>query len=229
MENAGLHVVGIKYTNIDDFRNIMRVMGDLFNKQQAANEYLAYLDSVQNFVKARTGNIPDDQKVRVLYFDKNRMVRPTTTAEWWIPAAGGISVTQGQPPNAELDYEALLKADPDVIIEQLNGSVDNDYKDPNMQNLKAVKNHEIYPSPAGAHVWGNWTAEQPMMILWSAQKFYPDLFKDVDMVKELGDFYKRFFDCTLTAEQLNDIFSGVSGEALNTGSVTLPKNTGTGL
>ncbi len=219
MENAGLTVVGINY---EDFNGTMNIMGDVFNKQQSVNDFLAYLVSVQNFVKQRTDSIPDSQKVRVLYFDKNRMVRPTTTAEWWIPAAGGISVTQGDPANVQLDYEALLKANPDVIIELLNGSVAKDYQDPNMKNLNAVKNHQVYASPACIHVWGNWTSEQPMMILWAAQKFYPDRFKDVDMVKELGDFYKRFYNCTLTTDQLQQVFNGVAGEALNAGSVTLP-------
>jgi iron complex transport system substrate-binding protein len=55
---------------------------------------------------------------------------------------------------------------------------------------------------------GNWTSEQPMLILWAAQKFYPDRFKDIDMVKELGDFYKKFYNSSLSTEQLKEILSG---------------------
>lgn len=219
MEDAGLTVVGINY---QDFKGTMNIMGEVFNKQQEIKDLLAYLDSVETLVKQRTADIPDNQRVSVLYFDKNSMVRPTTTAEWWIPAAGAISVTKDKPANVQLDYEALLKANPDVIIEMLNGSVDKDYQDPNMKNLNAVKNHKVYASPACIHVWGNWTSEQPMMILWTAKTCYPDRFKDIDMIKELGDFYKKFYNCTLTAGQLQQVFNGVAGEALNAGSYTLP-------
>lgn len=210
LADKGLAAVGIELSDYDSFRDIYRIMGEIFNKQDVAEEYLAYLDETLQLVQERIGDIPEEERTRVLYFDKARMLRPNTVSEWWIPAAGGVSVTADQADLSQvnMDMEAVWKANPDVIIEMLAENVGEIYADPLWADVKAVQDERVYNTPVGCHLMGNWTSEQPLLILWAAQKFYPDKFADVDLVERFADFYSTFYHVDLTDEQIQDIIDG---------------------
>lgn len=54
-----------------------------------------------------------------------------------------------------------------------------------------------------------WDAGQHgiLQLEWMAQIFHPDLFKDVDMSKEVKDFCSKFFNYDLTDDQLSKIMN----------------------
>ncbi|WP_172607379.1 hypothetical protein [Corynebacterium renale] len=39
----------------------------------------------------------------------------------------------------------------------------------------------------------------------AAKLFYPDRFQDIDLVKETQDFYKKFYDYDLSADEVQRI------------------------
>ncbi|MBR4767019.1 MAG: iron ABC transporter substrate-binding protein, partial [Clostridia bacterium] len=49
--------------------------------------------------------------------------------------------------------------------------------------------------------------ETPLALLWLMQLLYPDSF-EIDMNSEIKDFYKTFFDFTITDEWLESIIEG---------------------
>ncbi|MEL7609363.1 MAG: ABC transporter substrate-binding protein [Bacillota bacterium] len=210
LEDKGITVIGIKLSDYDSFRDIFRIVGEVFNKQDVAQQYLAYLDETLQLVQDRIGAIPETERTRVLYFDKQRMLRPNTVSEWWIPAAGGISVTADQADlkQVEMDMEAIWKANPDVIIEMLAGNVGEIYADPLWGDIKAVQDQRVFNTPVGCHLMGNWTSEQPILILWAAKNFYPEQFADIDLVQRFGDFYSTYYHVDLSEEQIKDIIDG---------------------
>ena len=63
-------------------------------------------------------------------------------------------------------------------------------------------------APMGAHTWANRTIEQPLTVLWAAKTFYPDEFKDLDLEKEVKNFYSKFFKFILSDTQVKEILSG---------------------
>ncbi len=206
----GLNVIGIQITDFQAFREIIRVFGDLFEKQDIAAQYLTYLDDTLQLVEDRTADIPEAEKKRVLYFDKARMMRPTTNSEWWIPAAGGISCTAANATQTkfQMDIEAVYNADPDIIIEMLAANVPEIYADPLWADLDAVINKQVFNTPVGCHLMGQWTSEQPLLILWLAKTFYPEQFADIDLTERFIDFYSTFYHVDVTAEQVAEIIAG---------------------
>ena len=56
-------------------------------------------------------------------------------------------------------------------------------------------------------------ADTPMTLLWLAKTVYPDLFKDIDMTKEVKDYYRTVFGVELTDEQVESIFTPTSDAA----------------
>lgn len=43
------------------------------------------------------------------------------------------------------------------------------------------------------------------MVMWMAKQLHPDKFKDLDMTKEVKQFYSKFFKYNLTDEETKKI------------------------
>ena len=52
-----------------------------------------------------------------------------------------------------------------------------------------------------------------MTLLWLAKTTYPDKFKDIDLTKEVKDYYKEVFCVDLSDKQVESIFAPTSDAA----------------
>lgn len=213
IEKVGINVVYLSWTEPDDVKRAVTLLGEIFDKQSKAEEYIAYFDDVLKKVNDRTSKIGEDKKVRALYSNIEKLSQPHLIAEWWISAAGGISVTNDGRQMKSLDFsmEQLLKWNPEVLIVANKNDLDTVYKDEKFKDIKAVANKRVYITPTVAHVWANRTIEQPLTVLWAAKLFYPEEFKDIDLKEELKNFSQRFFDYKITDKECEEIL----GDSLN--------------
>lgn len=210
MEKNNLPVVFLSWTEPEDVKKTIAVVAEVFNKQAKAKEYISYFDDTLNKVKLTVSAIPQAQRVKVLYCNVRSLSQPHLIAEWWIPEAGGISVTNNgrKTESVSFSIEQLLAWNPDVLIVSNPKEVNEVYKDPRFSQIRAVVNKRVVPTPVGAHVWANRTIEQPLTVLWAAKTFYPEQFKDLDLELEIGKFYEKFFNSKLSREQVKDILRG---------------------
>lgn len=210
MEKAGLPVVFLSWREPEDVKKVMQLLGDIFDKQDKAKEYIQYFDATYKSVQTAVGGIPTEKKPRVLYCSAKTLTQPHLIVEWWVDAAGGISMTNNGRTTESVAFsiEQMLKWDPDILILSEPKDVDIINKDERFSNLKAVANKKVYVAPVGAHTWANRTIEQPLTILWAAKTFYPEQFKDLDLEKEMKDFYGRFFGYKLSDQEAKEILSG---------------------
>ncbi|WP_245270006.1 ABC transporter substrate-binding protein [Nitrobacter hamburgensis] len=193
----------------EDVKAVMRLLGQIYGKAEAAEAYCSYFDATLGNISARLAQQPA-RRPRVLYANLKRMTQPHLIAEWWITKAGGRSVTDGERSTEALTFsrEQLLAWDPEVMI--LSGAVEvaEAYADPRLSTVSAIRNRRVVAIPAGVHLWGNRTVEEPLTVLWAAQLIHPDLFKDWDIRDEVAAFYAMFFKTPLTKPQVEDILSG---------------------
>ena len=106
--------------------------------------------------------------------------------------------------------EEIVKLDPDVIIigsNNANEAVKKLKEDKVWATLKAVKSGKVYANPMGTFPWDRYSAEEALQILWAAQKFNPEVFKDLNMVEKTRDFYKRFLSYDLSEEDAKRILN----------------------
>jgi len=89
----------------------------------------------------------------------------------------------------------------------IHTGVDQIYNDPKWKDINAVKNHRVYVNPNGMYMWDRNCPEEALQIQWAAKTFWPDLFKDLDVVKETKDFYKKFFNYNLTDDDAQRIIN----------------------
>lgn len=208
LEAQGLNVIQLSWKDQNDIKPAITLLGEVFNAQDVAADYLAYFDEKVALAEDLTENIKAEDKKTVLYGSISSFTQPHLIAEWWIPAAGGISVTKDAPREKEsLVYtlEDLLKWNPDTMIVSSSSEKEKVLADTRLADVKAVKNGQIFIIPRVAHVWGNRTTEQPLTIFWTLNKLYPEIMTDEALSKEIFYFYSHFFKVDLTDEQIKEI------------------------
>lgn len=212
LDKFGLPVVFLAWRQPEDVKTVMRLLGDLFGRQDAAEAYCRYFDEALTKVAAKVAGLPEDKRPRVLYANLARLTQPHLIAEWWIAKAGGRSVTDdGRTVESRaFSMEQLLAWDPEVLILANQDEVAAAYADLRLANLSAVRNRRIYSIPVGTHVWGNRTIEQPLTVLWAAGLFHPKLFEDLPVRHEMADFYTRFAGQSLSTDDLDRILAGAA-------------------
>jgi len=210
LEQNRVPTVFLAWREPEDVKTCMTLLGDVFLKPAVAARYRQYFDDTLARVSARLRHVPAAAQPKVLYFNPDTLTQPRLIAEWWIPAAGGVSVTQdGRAAESRtFALEQVILWDPDILIVTAPEDIKRVYTDSTFKTLKAARREQVYVAPVGAHTWANRTAEQPLTVLWAAKLFHPELFADVDVPAEVKAFYREFFGHELTDTQVAEILSG---------------------
>ncbi|CAA7599947.1 ABC transporter periplasmic binding domain protein [Acididesulfobacillus acetoxydans] len=210
IRKSGIPAVYLSWTQPEDVKKVMKIVGQVFNKEAVAEDYIKYFDQTLNQVKGVVSQIPQAQRPKVLYCDVKTLTEPQLIAEWWIPAAGGISVTNNgrKAESISFSMEQVLKWNPDILIVTDPTEVKEVYHDPRFSRIKAIINKKVFAAPMGSSIWANRTIEQPLTVLWAAKTFYPQRFKNVNLDQTVKNFYAHFFKYRLSDQQVNEILSG---------------------
>jgi len=202
----GFCVVALYWNDPESIKKSMTLLGDVMGVPQKAAEYNKFYDKTLLSVAKKVAN--EKNRPKVLYMrHKNLSLPMVSTASWMIENAGGINVARGVKDHAIVSAEQILGWNPDFLFVWSKEEVDAVYKDTRFRTLSAVKNKKVFAVPTGAHVWTNYTPEQPLAVLWAAQKFFPAKFSDVSLKKTALEFYAKFFNYRLSDEQLNEILN----------------------
>jgi iron complex transport system substrate-binding protein len=210
LERRGIAVVFLAWRAPEDVKACMTLLGEVFGRQEAAARYNRYFDATLARVGAALADLPPARRPKVLYLQPETLTQPRLIAEWWIPAAGGISVTDdGRTAESRtVSLEQVVLWDPDILI--VTGPKDVAFvnADRVFRQLKAVRTGRVHVVPVGAHTWANRTAEQPLTVLWAAKAFHPDRFASLDLAAETKAFYRDFFGHALSDAEVAEMLSG---------------------
>ncbi len=210
LESRGIATVFLAWREPEDAKACMAILGQVFGKPEVAQRYTAYFDGTLQRVSTALAGLSDKERPRVLYMQPGTLSQPRLIAEWWIPAAGGISVTNdGRTAETKtFTLEQVIAWDPDILILTDPKDVTLVQTDRVFRELRAVKTGKVHIVPIGAHTWANRTAEQPLTVLWAAKTFHPQRFATLDMAAETDRFYRDFFGHQLSKAEIDEILSG---------------------
>lgn len=210
LESRGIATVFLAWREPEDVKACMTLLGEVFGKPEIALRYRRYFDDTLARVNAALRPVAAAARPSVLYLQPDNLTQPRLIAEWWIPAAGGNSVTNDgrKAESRSFSLEQVMLWDPDILIVTAPKDVAFVNSDRVFKQLKAVKQGRVYIVPVGAHTWANRTAEQPLTVLWAAKTFHPELFKTLDLAAETKSFYREFFGFALSDAQVDEILSG---------------------
>ncbi len=225
MERLDIPVVVLKYPDCYDEIDIstiyeeIRLLGEVFDRQEKAEEIVDHLDSQRQLIEERTEDAEEEDKPRVLYFGAPR----------WAGDKGGVGYAFGTDTiesvflenliNAKNAYdgtgmdmistEHLLALDPEVIIL----STYSGYHPPSeiyqaerfeqVQELEALKEGRVYA--LAATPCKSERLEFPINLMIEAKAIYPDRFEDIDLEEWIRDYFKNLYDVDdVKAEELMD-------------------------
>ena len=106
----------------------------------------------------------------------------------------------------EIGVEQVMRIDPDIIVTQQGNGTADILEDPRIQDLKAVKNKAVHECPIGAFWWDRPSPESPLGFMWLAKLLYPDYTREIDLEKEIWEFFREFYRYELTDEEYCSFF-----------------------
>ncbi len=226
IKNAGIPAVAISPTkwNYDVLRTYdewIKTLSQIFPESAKSKEVSAYSKKVYADIQKKVEKIKPEERKKVLFlfqYDDKRMVTSGRSffGQYWCDAVGAKNAAEEVPAdnsNAMITMEQVYKWNPDVIfITNFTPALPDDlYKNRigghNWDNVKAVKERAVYKMPLGTYRSYTPGADTPVTLMWMAQKVYPALFKNIDMKKEVRDYYKRLYGITLSETQIKQMYN----------------------
>jgi len=206
----GVACIYLEWRDLSDIPIAVNLMGEVLNRQDMAEKYLAYFDEKLALAQSLTATLSGTDRLKVLYGNPITFSQPHIIAEWWITQAGGISVTNNGRTTESFTYtfEDILLWNPDVMIVSDAQQIADMKADSRYSGINALKNDAIYVIPTIAHVWGNRTVEQPLTIMWTLHHLYPELVPYATLAQEIKFFYKTFFLYDMSDAQVAKIIAG---------------------
>jgi len=194
LKRTNIPVVIAHFETLENYMDDIRIVAKGVNAEARAGELIRYLRTKLNFVSSKVKDVPQNEKVRVLYggHDVYHVYGGKTFEHSQIVAAGGINVAEhitGWLP--KVSPEQLIIWDPHVIVVLNDTSTEDILNDPKLTNISAVKDKRVYALPEAG--WDFSSPRALFCIEWLTSKLYPERFKDIDIVGEADEFYQNVF------------------------------------
>jgi len=213
-EKIGIPVIVIDMGDLkyEQLYSALRLIGDVVDRREAAEELVSYCESVVESLLNVTSKVPKSERPRVyIAMGDGLTTHVTRVSKDTIRVAGGVCVAENLTapagaPRVQVSMETILEWNPDVIIAWDPKVKQRILSDPRWSVINAVKNGRVYVLPRGVREWIIPEPEAVLGAKWLAAELYPDLFTfSRDGVRE---FYSRFLNYTVSEEQIDKILSG---------------------
>ena len=222
---AGIPAVGFSlsikdYNAVETINSWIELLEDVMGEDISSAEYVEYGLEMQEMIAERLKDVKEEDKPSSMiihkYSDNTVSVPGTGTwADYWITASGGINAAAEIEGTKETSIEQVYEWNPDkIFITNFNDALPEDIYNNTLcsadwSNIQAVKDQDVNKIPLGMYRWYVTCSDSPMMLLWMAMQNHPELFEDIDFNETMKDFYSRFYDFTLTDEDIEQILNPV--------------------
>lgn len=201
-------------TEVFKYSDNIKVLSDRSEKaQKKSNE-------IYDMIKGRVSKLTNEEKKRVFFlFQYNDSTMMTSGknffGQWWADASGCLNVAEelSKDNSVATNLEQVYAWNPDMIfITNFTTALPKDLYENTVgtydwSEVKAVKDKEVYKLPLGMYRTYTPGIDTPITLLWFAKTAYPEMFSDVDLVKETRAYYQDIFGIQLSDEQIKSIFN----------------------
>lgn len=187
---------------------MLELMGLVYNRQERADQLIAYIQAVKADLAKRTADIKEEDRPKVyvagVSFKGHHGFEGTEANYSPLAAIGANNLANqaGQKGAYNIDLEKVLVWNPDIVLVDFNGLplIQEDYRqNPEYyQSLAAVANGQVYSQISFRYNAVN--AELSMADAYYAGKvIYPDRFADVDVAVKADEIFEtmlgvKFYD-----------------------------------
>lgn len=215
MEAAGLKVVALNTASVDNVKETIRIVSAIYAKEEKGDALISYYEQQIGEVTGKLADIAPEAYPTAIYLYDDMIVSVSRYDHWMVTSCARNPAAGLQGKTAGVDMEQMMLWNPDIIYIgnftglQPSDLLENKQEGRDWSMLKAVQNKQVYKVPIGTYRWDPAGVETPLMIKWAAKLQYPERFKDMDMKKEVSDFYLQVYHFTLTDQMLSEILDDV--------------------
>ena len=194
MEARGLRVIGVFPEGLAELYDVMRLHGRLFGKEKRTEMVIAHMEKLISLVQEKVSEIPARTRKTVLWLSG----KPTAVAGGIGVASDLVRLIGGMNPassilqtRVDVSMEQIVAWSPDVIFiwGHAGYTAKSILESSQWGSVKAVRDGQVYKAPR----WSNWSPRIAPIVLWMAKKTYPDLFRNIDLERAFGDFYREVY------------------------------------
>jgi len=213
-KKTGIPTIFVKM-DMDSMVSAYKTLGEVVGETGQARKIIDYIEKTFSETRQKLELVPVSGRVKLYYgqYDNGltAVVKGTVHADV-IDIAGGINVSEVEESirggASEISMEQLMLWNPDVVLfapDSIYGSVESRAE---WKEISAIKNRKYYEVPNGPY---NWMGRPPSVnrvlgVRWLSNLLYPAVFP-YDMVKETREFYRLFYHCDVTDEQIGALLS----------------------
>lgn len=223
-QQAGIPAVGFSlsvkdFNAVETINSWVELLGEVLDEDLGNEEFIQYGQEMERLVADRLKEISEKDKPTNIFihgYDASTVNVPGTKSwgDYWITASGGINAgAQAGSGTPTVGAEQIYEWNPDrIFIDNFNDALPEDIYENTLANfdwstVNAVKEKQVIKTPLGMYRWYVTCSDSALMLLWMAKQNHPDLFKDIDMNQTVKDFYEKFYQVSLTDEEVEYIFT----------------------
>ena len=199
-----LTVVVAHFEELGNFTRDLKIIGQVVNKEEKAQELATYVDNYLASIDDKVGNIPDGEKVSAYFcsHDAYSVYGCTTFEHVEIVTAGGTNVgeeiTTWLP---TISPEQLIAWNPEVIFTLEGTDTDAILTDEKIQTVSAIANGKVYSIPEAG--WDFGSLRSIFAINWVASKLYPEKYEGVNITNDATQYYQAIWNVNYEGPSLD--------------------------
>ncbi len=230
-DKTGVSVISFPYGSLRndeqkaEMYSSLRIMGEVVDKQERAEEVIAYIEATMEDLENRTADIPESER-KTAYIGGVSMAgahgiistEPAYPPFLWVNAKN-VAAGSGTD-HADIAKEALVDWDPEYIFIDIGtiqmgseGAIGELKNDSALTGLSAVKNGNVY----GVIPYNYYSTNYESVLAnayFIGKVLYPDRFEDIDPEAKADEIYNFFLG--------KPVFSELNGQYNNTGFKQIP-------
>lgn len=215
-EQAGIPTFVLERDNPEQLMQGIMIAGKVLGskEEKRAEEFCAYYRANIKKITDKTSTLSQNQRLRVYYASGKTTSEGTgSIVTSWIDMGGGFNTTtqtgMTNSTSQTIAIEDVVRWDPEVIVTMSPTIAEYITSDQQWKNITAVKNKHVYTIPKGIYQWGVRAAEEALQVLWIGKLLHPELFPELDMVKETIYFHKKFYNYEMSNEEAQRMLDGL--------------------
>lgn len=190
----------------EDFEACVALLAEVTGNKERGDQLLAYYHDKME----EAGKLTEGLERPSVYLASGSGYLRTCTSKMYqndmIEAAGGRNVSAELQDGywKEVSPEQVLAWNPEYIfaVNYAEYSLEDIEKDTALAEVQAIKDGKVFTFPSEIEAWDYPTPSSVLGVLWLTYQLHPDVYSKDEFIREAQDFYKTYFDITVTEEQL---------------------------
>ncbi|MDZ7673219.1 MAG: ABC transporter substrate-binding protein [Halanaerobiales bacterium] len=196
LEEFGIASVIIIPESYKQIEQATEVLGQALGVEKRADLVISKYNEIIELVE-KTSEIEDKKKV---YFANTALfdtIGENMLQTSMIEMAGGINPAKKVKSGfIKTSLEELINWNPDYIVvsQYYSGTVEELKNRPELQELKAIKNDNVFRFPSQVEPWDFPSPSSYLGIVWLAEKIYPERFDELNLQGVIDDYYNTLYN-----------------------------------